>query len=683
MPAARDTDWTHVHVVGGDRAAAAPYLSYARKLLGFVKQDAANNRLLTHQATKQLPDGALVAAEIRGGIPRITITPPRVTGGEPLQGLDRFVVIARADGQFAGIDADHPEQWLDVPGVTRKVGWLTRFFSEEIPAFAAFVGEKGTYAALRGRGAFPDGVLHYGNLDHRSATGYRISWYGPSGRSFNDAWVNPGVVYRQQVFLLGEVLLDTATYDDDSTEQADVAERVIYGAGVAGGHLYTIQGPGLTAPPAPSWPADGTGHIVSAVLRGGVDGPLLRLFRYALGAHDAPGQVRRLRVVPNSREELWSGDWTGRDCQPWHFNPKCTEATSFSAGINIAIARRVDIDPPSFEFTDTLGGGGTPVPPSPTDERFTLTIAEEAADLTVEAVTLPAVPSDASAVLGRDYDEDGGRIELRVARRTIASAAGTLCFELDGQRWPLQEEAGGDSVTRRYLLHADLPQRTLVFAVCSFDYDPPGDGGWAYAVTGGSVVVEVWRRGARVGQVPVSAAALATGRQHAAPYTQAARGYTLWEILGSVALAPSFALYGIVQLESDTREDFHDSENVTQVTIAAVGGAAMFAYTAYPDAFNFGYYRLVGSATTLKWGTDRTGLYDHEVDRDSSYTPFAAATLGDHTIVSGYPLLPGDELATFTWTDTDTTLPALTGVAGAYQRYHPLWRLGRFDLPAL
>lgn len=76
MPAARDSDWAHVHVAGGDRAAAEPYLPYARKLLGFVKQDAQANRLRTHQATKQLPDGALVVAEIVGDIPRITITPP-------------------------------------------------------------------------------------------------------------------------------------------------------------------------------------------------------------------------------------------------------------------------------------------------------------------------------------------------------------------------------------------------------------------------------------------------------------------------------------------------------------------------------------------------------------------------------------------------------------------------------
>lgn len=181
MPAGRDTDWTHVRIIGS-REAAAPYLPFGRKLLGFVKQDAAHNGLMTHKAVKWLPDGALVMAEIHGQQPIITIAPPGTLALSIKEMMDRIVVFARRGGLWDGIDAEHPEQWLDVPGVSRKQddGWMTRFYEAEITGFDPDNSTHGIYATMHQVSAFPKGTRRAGNIDHRSKDGYRVSWYGPS-----------------------------------------------------------------------------------------------------------------------------------------------------------------------------------------------------------------------------------------------------------------------------------------------------------------------------------------------------------------------------------------------------------------------------------------------------------------------------------------------------------------------
>lgn len=91
MSAARFTDWTHTRVVGTP-AAAAPYIGEARKLLGFVWEEARRNRLGVHQVTRKLPDGAVIIAEKHGTIPRMTIIPPQsVSGGVKHIRLRAFV----------------------------------------------------------------------------------------------------------------------------------------------------------------------------------------------------------------------------------------------------------------------------------------------------------------------------------------------------------------------------------------------------------------------------------------------------------------------------------------------------------------------------------------------------------------------------------------------------------------
>lgn len=663
----------------GERDAAAPYLSFARKLLGYVKQDAAHNGLMTHSATKRLPDGAVVVAEIHGTIPRITIVPPPTGGGRALQGLDRFVVFARDDDHTTGIDDDWPEQWLDAPGVTRQEDWMTRFHDAGMDAYVDFDGQKGIYATFEGRAAFPDGVLHYGNLDHQGKNGYRVSWYGPSGRISADGYVNPGVVWRRKVFLQGAELLDTAAYESASPDTGTLGDTAVYGAGIAGLRLYVIQGPTVTVDTGtpPFYPPE-NGFVTDPLAFFGALDATLSLCRYNLVPFGAPGERIQLRVVANSRQVLWQQNWTGKQVQPWFFRPDCKEATSANAyfpetSASIVVINRLDaVVGSGFSFTDA-GTASYLIPNH--EERFTLSIDGDSAVLSTENISLPA--GGGTAVLARDFDTDGNRVELEAWRGTIAGDAGVLAFQMDGQQWPLQARSGDHQIVRHYLLHADLPQRTLVFAACQFTYTDPPDNGFGYTITGGSVEVQIWRRGELIDTIPISAAQLATGIAHLAPLTQAFRGASLWSALNTVPIPPSMLLHGVFWLYS---RDTHTSPQKVNEAIAVFGGGPMFAFLAYPDVYTFGWYRFLGGSNA-KFGTDRTTLYAYEIDRDTSYTPLSCATLGEHTLLSGYPLVPGDEHASLVWpTAGDDSLTVLTGIGGAHARYHPLWRLGRFDL---
>lgn len=724
MPAARDYDWKHTRVIG-EKADAVPYLSFANKLLGYVKQDAAYNQLGTHSITKQLPDGAVITAEIHGAIPRVTITPPKGGAGQPLVGLDRFVVLASGDGLMDGIDPQYPEQWLDVPGVTRKEdsGWCTRFYDADVSTFAAFEGTKGIYSAIQGRDAFRRGVPRYGNLDHRNKDGYRVSWYGPSSRSCADGYVNPAVIWRTKVFMHGRMLLDTMEYQTASPETGVLAggeNMVVYGAGYYGGHLYVVQGQTVDTSPnsAPSYPV-GAGYITDPTAFNG-SSPVpetMFLCRYAVAEGGPPGALVQHRVVKNSREVLWSANFVGRDPQPWHFNPDCTEATSFTSvdttaqdgtlGPHIVFVARVKAEPARYDEGFQFGlfahfddvDFGAEVLPYDHDLRHTLYINDVGASLVSQPVTLDA--GGGSAVLLRDYDEDGNHVDLNAWRGTYGGETGILAFDMDGHRWPLQWQSAANEITRHYLLHADLPTHTLVFARarCAYELGTEPETAVSYLYTGGSVELQVWRHGALVhskvldnvvlgaaseyASMPGVGFAVGTGLDHYGPHLHMDIAVTLWEALDTIPLCPSILLYGAVH--SAVRFGWVGGDDGTPrsaVITGAFGGGAMFANLAYPTGFTFGWYRypFAGNPDT-KFETDRTALYANEIDRDGSYTPLAAATLGEHTILSCYTLVTGDERACLHLPETGAdSLPALTGSEPAHARYHPLWRLGRFDL---
>ena len=708
MPAGRDTDWTHVRVVG-ERAAAAPYLSFGRKLLGYVKQDAAHNGLQTHKVSKQLPDGALVVAEIHGKQPIITIVPPRLIPLGLKRMEDRFVTLARREGLWSGIDPEHPEQWLDAPGVSRRPddGWLTRYFDADVEGFEAETD--GIYSVMDRVRAFPLGTRRAGNVDHRSKDGYRVSWYGPTSRVALDAHINPGVVWLDKVFMHGQVLL---------THPLGYG---IFGAGFHAGSLFTVEGEVAALPVPYPAPESMTGYQNPPLSV--ATGTQLHVCRYPCSASMTPNRRRTFSADPEAREVLLTLDWDGKEQYPWTFNPDCTEvsgmSTSEPGGYEFAshmyLAYRKSYMPTGggpqvtqFRFADSDNqfSGAEALFPAEHDTRYTVTITKDEAGYTAEAVagtvSLPA-ESVGSAVVARDYDEDGNRIDLLVERDTLPAADGApsqegiLFLRLGEQRWPVLSQNGPRirddgpaAYIRRSLLHADLPNQTLVFAVRKYTYTfyEVWETFFDVDVESRENRIEVWRRGEQIADVLVSTTEGADDTGHLSWPWKLLDDYgfkTIPHCLLSVPLAPSFALYGYAMaLETTHPLDEPQPPSPPPGTgyfFGALGANATYFYSAWPGDFNFGWWQSPLGVPTPEQVIDYPELQAQDVDLNVRYIPLWAATLGEHTRISG-PSYKFDAPAdAFTWSDVDQpTTATLTGVGGTHQRYHPLWRLGRFDL---
>lgn len=436
MPGPRDHDWAHVHVEG-DPDAAAPYLPFARKLLGFVKQEAGRNGLLTYSMTRKLEDGAVVAAEIRGGIPRMTIQPVRGAGKRtPLPIQENFVCLPRNTDNPNGLDAEHPElmlRWSD------KMGWRTLFFDAQVPAYASLQEPKGTYKAQGGRLGFPEGVRHAGNVDWRARDGVRVSWYGPSARYWYDGWRQPSAQYGRFVFMLGQVLLDVDDYCTASG--VDLPNRLVVGAAIdtLRRKLYVMQATMADQPnevPAAS--------ATFAVTPPSPTGPIpLTLYRYDLALRDIPDAMA-YRVIPGSHLELWTGS-LNEACNPWFFDQSITRAVSYSVPVKTSVY--VTASGPTAEDITAYE------PVSPSSLRFDLTIEGDTAAVASSVVSLPA--GQGRAPIASDFVDDEEKV-VWMRRMTLEGDPRALAMQVDDILVPLYFHTDVGGLRKDYYFSADV-----------------------------------------------------------------------------------------------------------------------------------------------------------------------------------------------------------------------------------
>lgn len=631
--------WHHTRYEG-DVDAGKALLPLARKVLGFAVEQAAFNGLQTYKHVQQLEGGGEIIGEIIDGIPRVTIYVP--TGGEDeLPPLDRddFVVWARDSDRPDGIDADHPQQILSY----EDDRWRTVFFNAGIDGYDSFSRRKGTY-----RGAFPDGVRHAGNVDWASPNGYRVNWYGPSGRMFTDPYVQPRAQFGKFVFMLGQVLLDVDDYIESSEEDDPFPERYVMGAALRrdDGYrwLYTVQAdlPEIDTPTDPippnsffwseQYPQDSI--------------PLIAC-RYRVAEMGSGAEARWLRVVADSREVLWFST-VARAAQPWFFNPEGTHAVSFSPPAASAVAMQ------NNTVIQT---------PSAPDVRFSLDLSGAVGVLSSAAVEL-AGGNGTSATIARDWDEDGTPVDLILRRSQVDATDGALLLALDDTQWPLlsrQEYSPGISgARRRWLVFADLRERVVVFVIEDYQFSPT-------AIIDGSVHVEIWRNGFLVGNVQIPGEQYVTTGLPAYTDTMLAPNSNLFPNLRDFALPPSWAIYGIAALVYST------------VRIGAWAGAAgAYAYLSAPAGITYGSYGVTGfssEAPILVSDNVDSGFSGDRIDFDGYYSALGCATGEGITLFSGPPYKMGSDDSTH-WVDGDT-MPSLTGVGGDNARFHPIWRLGR------
>lgn len=662
--AVRHHDWTHVHVVG-DRGAASLYLPEARKLLGQVVQDARFNNLATHQMTRRYQDGATIVAEVRGGIPRVTIAPAPEEGDQPLpEPPDDFVVWARTLGLPEGIDAEHPQQILKEPDGRRGSKWQAFVFNRAV----ATGRRDGTYG-----GMFPRGLTHAGNVDWVGEDDERISWYGPSARMFQDGYVHPKAQFGKKVFMLGEVLLDTDQYALDSPDQPHGTDRYIIGAAIrtegAQAYLVTVQSTGVDGATDTTPIPDGEGRYTyplapQAAVR-------VAIYSYRLRQERDEFGVLRYHVVAGSRVERAFLQTDHLD--PWFFNADASEAvvhitvpTGRPSGAPWWVATTIDrsqLPPEDGTVTETPPGWDQARLRVRIGEGFTISVTAQDFYSVVSGGDSRPVCSDYDGLELRSYD-------IRLGDDLVPY------LQFDGAEVPLHRTARqGAEVhgTKRWILHASPRDKLVVFVVEDIRF-VSGESSPYDTRDGRGVVVEVWRAGVLVGEQYL---------QHPMDYPAGmiryyAANHEKWSSLQGVPIAPSFFVYGLVRCASrgNTRTTYSADFagcNATYMDLLRTGGAYFGTYDNPTTAGD------PSRAPTPLADLARPGFASDRVDADGATWITGCAASARSTVVSAAVPTPHHEQSFHHLTRGD--LPGATGITGAGERYHPLWLLGKPPKP--
>lgn len=640
MPSARDHDWTHVHVIG-DKGEAALYLPFARKLLGFVKEQAAYNALGTYRAVRTMTDGAVISAEIHGSIPRITIKPPRRATPRPVKVEGDIVVWARDASHPNGIDPTYPQQVLRF-----RDGLVTTLFKErDIPLYDVFQGSKGVYESDNaGRPLFPDGIRYAGNVDWIGQHGERVSWYGPSTRYWLDPFVQPSAQYGRYVFMLGRRLLDVDAYFADDTDNAFLPHRYVLGAALHEGALYVVLADlpdGFTT----------TGTIPAYTLHADQPFPIgdvpTMLCRFGIHAIP-PEQGAGFEVTAKSLQVIDTQDVAG-GCAPWFFNESATHAVSCTLPTNIVIRANMD---------------GTVVA-SPSTNSSVARWTDGAFSQSVVSATHGGEP----APMAIDWDGD---------QEVVASVVRKPCGDLDNgfevaigrTRFPLREiNLTGPAADPAQIQDGII--RKIIFADARFDlavlmtYRAETDFSSDYYEV--EQTIEAYRAGKRIAAIDIPDG-LGSGLEMSLLHY-----YTEFHDAGrDDPVSPQFPLYALFAGEYAPFTTGFDFQ----------GGHAYYAYFPAEADDVFGVVQNAGSspepATKLDAIYTDAGYGTLQPDTLGHPHTVGCATVDDVTAFSGYGGNPATKPHTFFCADGERTysLPDLTGITPSQASFHPVWALG-------
>ena len=661
----RDVGWAHFRFLG-DKDVARGYVSVAREVLGFVRQEAGRLNLQTYQVTKELQTqhGTIViTAELIGGIPRMTIQAPtqvqREGIGPPLAG---FVVHARNEALPDGFTDTYPQQ---VIRETRDETYATHTYSQ--PENGA--RSDGTYSVR-----FPRGLKHAGNVDWVSALGERLSWYGPSNRMAMDPYINPSRQYGKFVFMLGEALLDVEAYIADSDLEVGFSDRHILGAAICnvGGrlYLYTVQAVGEDGETDMTQIPNGEGRISYPLAPQAANGGI---HRYRLSRYLGPGDVMRYRVSKNSREKLI--DLNTEHCDPWFFNQSGTELVSHIAfppdepPTPWFLARLFDPDNPP-DGSDLV----TEIFPAQTQRRIRLGITEAGivslgnTDFSVESGQ-PAVPVFA------DYEADTMRA---YGIRLDADMVPYLVFDgTEVPLWKVASEGPDLRGTKRWIIYASPRDKVLVTLHLDLLWlegslvETPGN-----TLRGTGASMELWRNG-----VLVSSTVLYTPNAIAEPgfnrhYRKNEEAFA--SLIGQ-PIAPHFYLWGVNLLVTNTATDGMPYSHKTLTNM--LGCVAGYGFLPYPASCYFGTYDL----PTETGDPDRDptpvstlapeGFAGSQADADGHFSIVGCAASEQSLLLSCATAREGGDNS-FTHITGDT-FAVVTGIAGEDPRYHPVWLMGK------
>lgn len=673
--AARDTGWAHTRLVG-NRDLARSHVPDARKLLGYVREQAAYLKLATYQATKTLDDGTVITAEIRGTIPRITIESPG-GGDEPALKplLSDFVVWPRNAALPDGIDLDHPQLFLR-PGEAARAPWTTYFWDAEIAGYDAFAGKKSTYRFAQGLEVFPEGARQAGNVDWCDEAGVRISWYGPSSRYFPDAFVQLRAQYGKFVFMLGQPVLDTDAYLADSLEDPGFTDLWIMGAAlrrISGQMwLYTVQSEALdNATPTDS--VDPGGGFVSppnATVQFNS-----RVHRYRVSLPPPGTYPRAYAVEPNSRQLL--GTISNTQGEPWFFSPDATTAHSILHAVTLSgVAYYARVFNPDLPPATIATYGLTEQMPTASQQIIRLAFNDAGAAGLAGIEALSVAPGGAPVLMARDYRRNGTQVDLALEW----SAEQVPSMVLGQARFPLFEvtREGDDLVSvRRFLLAADLREGALVFLTQRLRFtEDEFDGETAGNTNRGDVSIEVVRAAA----VEAEDIVLETPQipELFFPFSVTPAPEKTDAFVG-VGVAPWFFIYGItINIRAAIVGDYVQNFDIPSA-------AATYAWLGYPAAAYFGAFtrRNNGGApiTAESVASRALGGFSGSAEDFDGNTSITGMGATERAMVLSCSIPSDDGGRSYAYA-TQNDMAALTGVAGDNPRYHPVWILGNLPQEA-
>lgn len=653
---ARYTDWSHIHVVGADRAAAAPYVPAARKLLGQVMQDASFNQLGTHKLVQKLDDGTVITAEKHGSIPRITIVPGASVAKEPLPVPDDFVVWPRDAEHPGGVDDDRPQMIL-------------RRYKDDWSVY-----RPGAYAAM-----FPEGLRRAGNLDWVGERGERVSWYGPSNGLFCDPYVKPRAQYGTWVFHLGRAILDVEGYQS-ATTTTDGAENHKWVLGaclrkVDGAvYLYTIQTYLPDTPSTAPFNVD-AGQAAAAEPLAAASNTVF-LCRYLLA-----GSAVVWDAVHGSRNILaaWS---IPRMQQPWRFSRDGSQATSTA---------------PQSDITNVAAYNGDDgaVETSPSAACVVYMANVDTGTYSSTSVSL----TSAFQPFVYDWDADGNQVSLDAGWVTVAGESWPALRLGDLELPVMIDSVAYSSNTAGAVATLSAAQNKLLFmsirdgvtVVLRYEYE-------ATVVVGGTdgqqtwvSQIDVYRGGQKVRSLPDHSETHEPVVLYTAPFTFSSfsgvlqsitrNGRFLADLVAQISCSPLHLLYGVwLVADVDTP--------TAEIPLAVMFFGALYGRMPWPGSYCFGGYKANSDSTAqpvlLISGGSLAGFDTTATDFDGMPCVLSCATSSDTTVLSG-PGFSGhfdDNVAVEITGESvhyadDTSLPGLTGMMGATPRFHPAWVLGR------
>lgn len=456
MPGPRYEGWTHLRIEG-DRDAANALRPLARKVMGYVQEQAGYLKLPTFKHRMELEGGGYIIGELHGGIPRMTINAGKPKAGKEIRLLEGFFFGRRSGETPEQLPAMLTEPNPDI----EDDDWRALFYSSESEGYdLAPEDRRGGYADVFGtKTKKPWYRLESGGgiwVDRD--TGEAVTWF----RGYLGYWPmhyrHPATNYGQVVSIYGH-LVYAAPFED---------WRVL-AAAKRGNYLYVMIAENLGALSPAERPSVATESGQLWFSQPFTDEAYTySLWRYALTVETQPDTlIDTYKAVRHEyAEQLWQGTLE-LAYGAWSFNADCTSVVTMQLPRRCILKLHTYLDEPHHLWATSRD----PWPDYPEVEaqRIELTIEHEAEGpptvSLVQAIAAQAIAEEDGKVLNFVLAD----VEMDAESPGITNYARMeyQCGEFSAVAYEATRGAapggGPNSHLSRNLVYAHLPSMTFLF----------------------------------------------------------------------------------------------------------------------------------------------------------------------------------------------------------------------------